>query len=80
MAPGFRAVREGTACGVARSQSRIVLIGPPLIQLMVFGYAATFDLNRVPIAVWNQDRSAPSHDLVARFVGSPTFRTRRDAA
>lgn len=54
-------------------KSRIVLIGPPLIQLIVFGYAATFDLNRIPFAVHNQDRSAASRDLVARFAGSPTF-------
>ena len=54
-------------------KSRMVLIGPPLIQLLVFGYAATFDLNHVPIAVYNQDSSATSRDLVARFTGSPTF-------
>ena len=54
----------------------MVLIGPPLIQLVVFGYAATFDLNRVPIAVYNQDPSQMSRDLVARFAGSPTFSVR----
>ena len=55
------------------ARSRTVLIGPPLIQLMVFGYAATFDLNHAPIAIYDQDRSQPSRDLVARFSGSPTF-------
>ena len=54
-------------------RSRIVLIGPPLIQLAVFGYAATFDLNHVPIAIYNQDPSQASRELVARFAGSPTF-------
>ena len=54
-------------------KSRMVLIGPPLIQLMVFGYAATYDLNHVPIAIYDQDHSAASRDLVARFTGSPTF-------
>jgi ABC-2 type transport system permease protein len=54
-------------------KSRVVLIGPPLLQLVVFGYAATFDLNNVPFAVFNQDQSAPSRDLVARFAGSPSF-------
>ena len=57
-------------------RSRMVLIGPPLIQLIVFGYAASYDLNRVPIAVYNQDRSQPSRDLVARFAGSPAFAIR----
>jgi drug efflux transport system permease protein len=55
-------------------KSRMVLIGPPLIQLIVFGYAATFDLNHVPIAVYNADHSIVSRDLIARFVGSPSFR------
>ena len=53
---------------------RFVLIGPPLIQLFIFGYAATFDLGRIPIAVYDADRSVPSRDLVARFAGSPSFR------
>ena len=55
------------------AKSRAVLIGPPLIQLMVFGYAATFDLNHVPIAIYNQDPSQASRELVAHFAGSPTF-------
>ena len=55
------------------ARSRMVLIGPPLIQLMVFGYAATFDLNHVPIAIYDQDHSQASRDLIARFAGSPTF-------
>ncbi len=54
-------------------RSRFVLIGPPLIQLLVFGYAATFDLDHVPIAVYDQDRSAAARDLVARFSGSRAF-------
>lgn len=51
-----------------------VLILPPLIQLMVFGYAATYDLDHVPTAIYDEDPSEASRDLVARFLGSPTFR------
>ncbi|EQD36035.1 ABC-2 type transporter, partial [mine drainage metagenome] len=54
-------------------KSRMVLIVPPLLQLIVFGYAATFELNRVPIAVYNQDHSQASRDLIARFTGSRIF-------
>jgi ABC-2 type transport system permease protein len=54
-------------------RSRIVVIGPPIVQLMVFGYAATFDLNRIPLAVYDEDYSQASRDLVARFHGSPNF-------
>jgi ABC-2 type transport system permease protein len=55
------------------AKSRSVLIVPPLIQLMVFGYAATYDLDHVPIAIYNEDASQASRDLVAHFLGSPTF-------
>lgn len=54
-------------------KSRLVLIAPPLIQLFVFGYAATFDLNHVRYAVLNEDSGAASRELLAHFEGSPTF-------
>jgi len=55
-------------------RSRFVLIGPPILQLMVFGYAATFDLSEVRLAVYNQDMGGSGRELVARFTGSPVFR------
>jgi len=55
-------------------KSRLVLIVPPLIQLLVFGYAATFDLSQVPYAVYNEDRGSASRDLLASFAGSASFR------
>lgn len=54
-------------------KGRLVLVVPPLVQLVVFGYAATYDLNRVPWALLNEDRGALSRQLVARFEGSPVF-------
>jgi ABC-2 type transport system permease protein len=54
-------------------RSRTVLIAPPLMQLIVFGYAATFDLNQVPYAVYNEDPGPASRELLARFSGSSTF-------
>ena len=58
---------------VVDPKSRMVLIGPPIIQLMIFGYAATFDLERVTYAVYNEDRGQASRDLLARLQGSPNF-------
>jgi len=55
-------------------RSRFVIIAPPLLQVLVFGYAATFDLNHVPFAVYNEDGGQASRELVARFEGSPNFR------
>ncbi len=54
-------------------KSRIVLVVPPILQLLVFGYAATFDLNDIPVAIYNEDGGAPSRELVARVIGSPHF-------
>jgi len=54
-------------------RGRFVLIGPPLIQLLVFGYAATFNLMHVPYAIYNEDPGFASRDLAAAFTGSPNF-------
>jgi ABC-2 type transport system permease protein len=55
-------------------RSRFVLIGPVVVQSLIFGYAATYDLNRVPYALLDLDRSAASQELVGRIEGSGTFR------
>ncbi len=54
--------------------SRLVLVGPPLIQLLVFSYAATFDLTHIPFVVINEDPGLAGRQMVARFVGAPAFR------
>ncbi|MSO97951.1 MAG: ABC transporter permease [Rhodospirillaceae bacterium] len=54
-------------------RSRTVLILPPILQLFMFSYAATFDVNNVPLAVFNEDSSVESRDLVANFTASRTF-------
>ena len=54
-------------------RSRFLVIGPPLIQFFVFGYAATFDVTDVPYAVIDLDRTPASRDLLARFEGSHNF-------
>jgi ABC-2 type transport system permease protein len=58
-------------------RSRFVLIGPPIAQLLVFGFAATFDLNRAPLAILDQDGGAPARELISRFEGSTNFRVVR---
>jgi ABC-2 type transport system permease protein len=54
-------------------RSRTVLIVPPLVQLIVFAYAATYDLNHVPYAVFNEDPGLASRQFLSRLEGSPTF-------
>ncbi len=61
-------------------KGRLVLIVPPLIQLLVFGYAATFDLKHVPFAVYSEDKGSVSRDLVAAFSGASSFSLQAELA
>jgi ABC-2 type transport system permease protein len=54
-------------------RGRFTLMGPPIFQTLLFGYAATFDLSDIPYAVLDQDRSAASYELLARLDGSGVF-------
>jgi ABC-2 type transport system permease protein len=49
---------------------RFRLIAPPLIQLLLFGYAATFEVYHVSTAVLDLDRTQESRGLVAQFTSS----------
>ena len=55
-------------------RSRFVVIGPPLIQFLIFGYAATYDLKDVSYAVFDQSQTPESRALLARFDGSKNFK------
>jgi ABC-2 type transport system permease protein len=55
-------------------KSRFVLLGPPVLQMLVFAYAATQEVKNVRIAVLNQDMGIYARDLAARFEGSTNFR------
>src|SRR5882672_11795413 len=54
-------------------RARMSLLVPAIVQGLVFGYAATYDLNHVPYAVLDQDRSAASRQLLAGLDGSGVF-------
>jgi ABC-2 type transport system permease protein len=54
-------------------RSRFILFGPPIVQMLIFGYAATFEIHHVSTVVLDQDHSQESRDLVSRFSSSPYF-------
>jgi len=59
---------------VARDpRMRAMLFMPPLIQLLIFGYAANLDVNTAKIAWMDQDHSAASRELLSQFQGSGRF-------
>ena len=52
---------------------RIVIFGVPVIQLIVLSFALTLDVTDIPAAAYDQDRSAESRALMARFSSSGYF-------
>ncbi len=54
-------------------KTRFVILIPPLIQVMLFAYAATYDVTNVPLGIWNDDAGNQSAALLRRFTGSPAF-------
>ena len=55
-------------------KSRTIIIVPPLIQLLVFSYAATLEVKNVSLLALNHDNGHWSRELIERIEGAPTFR------
>ncbi|MGH9803784.1 MAG: ABC transporter permease, partial [Candidatus Acidiferrales bacterium] len=55
-------------------RTRWVLIGPPTIQMLIFGYAATYEIRNVSLAVLDFDNTQESRELISRFSSSPYFK------
>jgi ABC-2 type transport system permease protein len=55
-------------------RSRFVLIAPPIIQLVVFAYAATLDVKNVSIGILNLDQGEKGFQLSELFYHSTTFK------
>jgi ABC-2 type transport system permease protein len=53
--------------------ARFRLIVPPLIQIIMFGYAATFEVYHVSTAVLDLDHSQESRELISHFAASGRF-------
>ncbi len=55
------------------ARMRGMLFGPPIIQLVIFGYAANMDVDTVRIGWMDQDRTVESRQLLSEFQGSGHF-------
>jgi ABC-2 type transport system permease protein len=53
---------------------RVVLIVPPIFQLIVFGYAANLDVKNIRTAVRDLDQTVESREVVDRFRSSKYFK------
>src|SRR5205823_1104604 len=58
-------------------RARFILFVPPIVQMLIFGYAATFEIHHVPTVILDLDHSQESRELVSRFSSSPYFEVQR---
>jgi ABC-2 type transport system permease protein len=66
-------IRKELQAVLKDARTRNMLLIQPVIQLLIFGYAATLDLSNIPYAALDRDRSVASSDLLAKLDGSGAF-------
>lgn len=54
-------------------RTRTALFIPPMVQLIIFGYAVNLDVDHVRTAFMDEDHSPASRELLASFAGSGRF-------
>ena len=57
-------------------RSLVLIILLPIMLLLIYGNALTFDIKHVPVAVYNLDQGISSQDFIQEFRGSPYFNVR----
>jgi len=53
---------------------RIILFLPPLVQLLIFGYAANTDIRNISLGVYDLDKTPESREMIEHFASSGYFR------
>jgi ABC-2 type transport system permease protein len=53
--------------------SLIMALALPLLMILLFGYALTLDVDRIPTLVYDSNQSPESRTLISRFQGSRYF-------
>jgi ABC-2 type transport system permease protein len=57
-------------------RSLVMALALPLFMLLLFGYALTLDIDRIPTMIYDADRTPESRELTSRFAGSRYFEIR----
>ncbi len=71
-------LRKELLMTVKDKRARIILIMPIVIQTVLFGFVATFDLNSADYALLDLDHTQASRELIQRFDGTGLFHRRRN--
>ena len=58
-------VRDGRSLGMA--------LAVPVMMLLLYGYALSLDVDKIPTLIYDQDQTDSSRDLVRQFEGSKFF-------
>lgn len=69
----FYIVRKEIRQAFREPRMRAMFFAPPIIQLLVFGYAVNLDVETAKMAWVDQDHTPQSRELLARFTGSSRF-------
>ncbi len=67
-------IRKEILALVKDPANRTILFVPALMQSLLFGYAASYDLTHVPYALLDQSHSAASAQIIARVEGTGVFK------
>jgi ABC-2 type transport system permease protein len=54
-------------------QVLVFALGMPVVLILLFGYAVSFDVDDIPLVVVDQDQSRESRELIAAFTASGSF-------
>jgi drug efflux transport system permease protein len=57
-----------------------MMLGIPVIQLLVFGFAIHMDVRHLPMAVYDESRTQESRDLIQKLTATDNFVVTRQAA
>jgi ABC-2 type transport system permease protein len=72
---GFRAILYKEFIVIFRDRTTLFfMFFPPLLQIVAFGFALDNDVKHMAMAVYNEDRTTESRQLVDAFVNTQTFR------
>ena len=69
----FSLVRKELQALLRDKQGRLLLVGPVLMQLAVFPFAATLEVKNNTLAVLNEDAGPESFELIQRFSQAQAF-------
>jgi ABC-2 type transport system permease protein len=58
---------------VRDSRTLMILLFVPIFFLLLYGYALSFDIRNIPLAIHDRDRSSASREVVSAFVNSGYF-------